>query len=1572
MERLNRPGRHRDRCRSSPLARAIAPVNCALEALEQRSLLCGLPLEQLAPAPAFDWGIEWRAKAQRDATRGGATAGSGPDAGGAGVFIQWTNRSTSTTGGAADTDNFGATFGTSATAARSVVDAALLHWARIITDWNRSDGSTTLQVTVSMSSSAGFGGSGAPGGTAPSDGKPRTGSVSLGLGTVNADPNDSNGWYLDPNPNDSAEFDGTITNAYAGRYSTSLGADLYSVVAAEMAHVLGLVSDRDNAGGSYDGYLLESSGYVTETTIPDTAEGGGNGVFWLFDGPTIDHLMTSYNSGDPTTASWGNIVHSAGPIDLNIFGSNWQGSQDTGNAIYTTTERTLPSYVMAHVLGDAYGYSIERPDTFGTFYVLLDDATGEVLVRGGEGDSNDTVLVSESGGTITISVDVGEDVPGTGAYSGEHDLPAFVTEFSLADVSSIRIEAGEGDDLVKIQSIDDATPITIDAGDGDDVINVGDTNFDDNILSDVSVNGGAGSDTLYLRDGSDELGSDTYDLRPYSASKPGSATLRWEEEELERFVLVGSPNDDTVTLTGTATGTNTIRMELQGNDGDDAFELNGVDEQLDVTILGGSGNDTVGAGNGDFDGYVQGSVSLNGGTGDDLIEIDDGDDSQNDTYALDAGSFTKSTGTGSLRYSSSEQLELTANDYDNAINIMGAGVGQLTVRGGEGNDSIIVGSGDLDADIGDLGPYFEGGAGSDQLTYRDYSDAAEDAYVFIPSFMAVVGLPYMRKDWAGGATTSHYYHRDFEGITLEANGYANTITVEGTDSLTPLTLIGNGGDDTIVITDGDLDDLRARVSVTGAASDSDRLIVDDRADAVAALPDSYTITATSVANADKVAVPGGGIGISTHTVYYQHVSSVELRANDDGSPIYVHATAPGCAVFVAGNGGSDQFHVAADSEKLGDLDAAVTLDGDTAANGNDSLIVYDRNATTTVDYAYAIDGDTIDRTFAEPIQFTDIEQATLYGSGADDTFGVGDPAGAMIEIPLLIDAGGGNDAVTVGGADVLGAIDAGGLVTVVGGDGTDTVQLDDLSATTAGAYNVTDTTLQRYAGASSVTATYGAFEDIDLITGTMTIGGSYIDVDATAPGATLDIFYKGSGTRITLGSGDLLADLGGDVTISVAGGGLPDLKLDDSSGSILSYVIDAAASPVTIDCNAGALLVTAKFDDLTLDANGGANSIELSDAAWIDRATLNGNGGDDDFYVNTDVGGGSPYIYADGGAGADDLFVTGTSGTYEPHDTTAGAGTVTGTGGLVLEFVNFEPLYASGYDSFTLVTPNADDAITIDSPATGRNRVAGTSGGVPFESLVFWDCAHVTLDTGANGGTDSMTIAAPGLVASGLATFAHRPSGAPTDLSVVGAHTFETDLGAGAAQVNVRVLDGAVATVSASQHWNALSIANGGLLQLASGRKLLALRSLGIAATGKLDLADGAMIIDYTAASPLSAVRTLLARGYNGGAWNGNGIGTSSGNSSTFALGYAEASTILGASGGTFAGEPVDGTAVLVRHTRYGDRNLDGQVNLTDFNALAGNFGAAGRGWSGGDFNYDDVINLADFNKLAANFGTVI
>ncbi len=46
--------------------------------------------------------------------------------------------------------------------------------------------------------------------------------------------------------------------------------------------------------------------------------------------------------------------------------------------------------------------------------------------------------------------------------------------------------------------------------------------------------------------------------------------------------------------------------------------------------------------------------------------------------------------------------------------------------------------------------------------------------------------------------------------------------------------------------------------------------------------------------------------------------------------------------------------------------------------------------------------------------------------------------------------------------------------------------------------------------------------------------------------------------------------------------------------------------------------------------------------------------------------------------------------------------------------------------------------------------------------------------------------------------------------------------------------------------------------------------------------------------------------------------------------------------------------------TDYGDANLDGVVDLLDYNLWENGYGSSG-GWSAGDFNGDGMVDAADF-----------
>lgn len=152
--------------------------------------------------------------------------------------------------------------------------------------------------------------------------------------------------------------------------------------------------------------------------------------------------------------------------------------------------------------------------------------------------------------------------------------------------------------------------------------------------------------------------------------------------------------------------------------------------------------------------------------------------------------------------------------------------------------------------------------------------------------------------------------------------------------------------------------------------------------------------------------------------------------------------------------------------------------------------------------------------------------------------------------------------------------------------------------------------------------------------------------------------------------------------------------------------------------------------------------------------------------------------------------------------------------------------------------------------------------------------------------------------------------------------------------------------------------------------------TLTIGPAGQLDVKNTNLVIDYAAgSSPAGTVVASLLFGRNGGNWNGQGIVSSTAASATdkpTAIAWAEASDLLGLSGaatGSWNGQTVDASALLLKYTYYGDLNFDGKVDGDDYvridRALA--MGLAAK-WLNGDVNYDGLINGGDYALIDGAF----
>ena len=353
-------------------------------------------------------------------------------------------------------------------------------------------------------------------------------------------------------------------------------------------------------------------------------------------------------------------------------------------------------------------------------------------------------------------------------------------------------------------------------------------------------------------------------------------------------------------------------------------------------------------------------------------------------------------------------------------------------------------------------------------------------------------------------------------------------------------------------------------------------------------------------------------------------------------------------------------------------------------------------------------------------------------------------------------------------------------------------------------------------------------------------------------------------------------------------------------------------------------------------------------------------------------------VSAPNGAGTEAIFYGYGAGT----GTTAVNSTVTVSSAITVGSIvfdsqmtsfNFEGsgISASSLPQIVNYTLSGTGSLTLDS-GTNTSEIYAIAGShsinVPVlvnSNLEVDTSAGFTADTGGSGrpanvAMTSLSFNAPIALANGVTFTTHGAgtvnlsavTGTGGGLVVYGGHTNLNG------NVNVGTMDvTAIATA-----------APGGSVVIRTGA---------LTVEGTLDLSDNHAIVDYTGTSPLSSIRDAIHSAYNGGSWNG--VGITSGNAATIAagagnthataIGFAEASS-LGV--GSFAGQSVDTSAILMRYTFAGDANLDGKVNALDFNAVARNFGATGKFWTDADFNYDGTVNTSDFTIMASNFGQVM
>lgn len=1027
------------RIRNNPVFQAIAEV------LENRRLLCSTHLAYLPKAPEWSESIE----AESASARAGE---GGPEA----IDIVWTNRGQ-------NSDNFGLAFGTSAEAGRNVVDAALAAWERVITSFNRSDGTNTLQLTISIATDVngnlvgGFGGAGGPAAAAPLDGKPRTGSITINAGSIVANtPNDSNGWFFDPTPNDYSEFDGAILNPFSGNPSSFVGGEMFAVVSAEITHTLGLISPKAGGGGSnWVGYELIDSGFTQATGQRDNAEGGNtSGFFYVFNGPSISHAMTSFNSGDSDSDSWGNVIHTAGgTANFTHNGVNYRGTDDDGNAA-SGGERNLPSWVTANILKDAYGYTIENPAKFGTMMAILNQNTGRLTVRGID-NSADTIFITSNGAITTVHVDLGTDFPGSGFRPGTGNLDAWVSEFPTGAVQSIVIDAGTGDDVVNLD-LPGNIPITVSGGaGGNDLLLIKGSAGYDNINVDfpiitssslnvqnfsdfeqLRIDTRTGNADLFLPDllGSmtgvtvqGDSGNETINLHSLEAAKPA-------------VFFMGSGNDTVNVQTDFGAGLVASPVTINGFDGDDVVNVGPVDfagtiVTQPITFNGDGNEDSLVLGSNNAD-SISATMTFNGGTGiNDRIIFNDQAPSYNIDYDI-RPTFINRVGFSNynVNYSATDRITINGGGGADSVIVRNTVAPTVEAFGNGGNDTFTRGDGIITASSV---ANFNGGPGVDQITFDDHLNTGN-----------IIFDCRQNEIFYGGLITQ--ITTGFESVGILAGSGQNEITFNQTLTQNFNVDAGPGTDTIIFGFNGGTATIQGTVNVNGGDG-----------------TDAFQLNNVNTSGAGNVTINGGNdlnsLSVARPGTLLYDIGAGFLNMFSFGSSAHIN-TANLESASISGNSLAESFNIFSASSLFGqyqvfgnngdDTFNLIQPDGSNFSFNNLQLnggagtdtFVYDATAVTGPGvYSFANNILSVSRggIFSDNIGVgSAIENVTFNGGSGNDFVRVDQySAGNALRLNL----GGGDDTLRYGNNNLQANLTNASLFQVNGGDGFDTAHVDNLN-----------------------------------------------------------------------------------------------------------------------------------------------------------------------------------------------------------------------------------------------------------------------------------------------------------------------------------------------------------------------------------------------------------------------------------------------------------------------------------------------------------------------------------------------
>jgi Ca2+-binding RTX toxin-like protein len=757
-----------------------------------------------------------------------------------------------------------------------------------------------------------------------------------------------------------------------------------------------------------------------------------------------------------------------------------------------------------------------------------------------------------------------------------------------------------------------------------------------NAAGDILVDGGA-----VPIDGGQPTVSNTNLIEVFGQDGNDTITLDESKGPLPAAQLFGGAGNDV--LTG-GSGAD----QLFGGAGNDVLNGKGGDDLL----FGGAGNDVLigGPGNNQVFGDAgddrmiwnpgDGSDVLEGGDGNDTAEVNGGNG--NETFTITAnGSRVRLDGVAptpfSLDIGTTENLVVHANGGDDVITAGNgiAGLIQLTLDGGAGNDTITGGDGNDLLIGGDGNDIVTGGRGNDTAQLG----SGDDTFIWNPGDGSDV------VDGQGGFDTLVFNGSNVaENINISANHGRVKLTRDvgavamDLDSMERLEIFARGGADNVVV--GDLTGTGTKLVAIDLAASPGGATGDQAADSV---------TVTGTAGADHVVISATNTGIDitglpaevTVAGVEGALDKVTIMTGAGNDTIDVSGLPAGfTGLTIDGGAGTDKL-VSNGSRANENIDISANGSLVRLARGNAGM---DLNSIETVQVGAGGGADTItvnDLTGTGTKQIAlDLsatpgkgvrqpDTVTIDGTANDDHIRIVSSGNSIMINGLAeqvsvsgIDAG--KDDLVVNGLAGNDTIDASKLhagqvnLTLNGGDGNDTIIGSAGNDLVVGGRGNDIAML----GAGNDTFVWNPGDGSDTVDGqagvdTLLFNGSNVSEN-------INISANGTRAMLTRDVGNVTMDLNSVEHIDVnALGGADTVSVNDLTGTSVNQVaVDLASRPgsnqgdgavdtVVINGTKGNDTITITNDNGVVKVSGLGADVLISGFEASDRLVINGLDGDD-------------------------------------------------------------------------------------------------------------------------------------------------------------------------------------------------------------------------------------------------------------------------------------------------------------------------------------------------------------------------